>query len=199
MPVILNVSDCDFWLDVTALGACCEDRASLDPGASFRSPSNWAHFSGDSPPAHDGARHCAIILESSSGMRGQGFDLSKTDSEFLDLEASLAEVRRLRDENARLRNLLIERSIRIPEVQPTSGIAQTPQTIGVAPEVPKSVFGRRNSGSSCFAVSSVGVTIFMRFAGRTPTGDLDTCRIAQGSCSASSIMLILTPMRSPRF
>jgi len=67
--------------------------------------------------------------------------LSKTDSEFLDLEASLAEVRRLRDENARLRNLLIERSIRIPEVQPTSGIPQTPQTIGVAPEVPKSVFG----------------------------------------------------------
>jgi hypothetical protein len=63
-------------------------------------------------------------------MRGQGFDLSKTDSEFLDLEASLAEVSRLGDENARLRNLLIERSIRIPEVQPTSRIAQTPQTIG---------------------------------------------------------------------
>jgi hypothetical protein len=41
MPVILNASDCDFWLDVTALGACCEDRASLDPGASFHSPSNW--------------------------------------------------------------------------------------------------------------------------------------------------------------
>ncbi len=98
-------------------------------------------FSGDSPLAHDGARHCAIILESSSGTRGQGFDLSKTDSEFLDLEASLAEVRRLRDENARLRNLLVERSIRIPEVQSTSGIPQTPQTIGVAPEVPKSVFG----------------------------------------------------------
>jgi len=38
MPV--NASDCDFWLDVTALGACCEDRTSLDPGASFHSSSN---------------------------------------------------------------------------------------------------------------------------------------------------------------
>ena len=41
MPVILNASDCDFWPDVTALVACCEDRASLDSGASFHSPSNW--------------------------------------------------------------------------------------------------------------------------------------------------------------
>jgi hypothetical protein len=38
MPVILNASDCDFWLDVTALGACCEDRASLDPGVVFPQP-----------------------------------------------------------------------------------------------------------------------------------------------------------------
>jgi hypothetical protein len=30
MPVILNASDCDFWLDVTALGACCEDPALCD-------------------------------------------------------------------------------------------------------------------------------------------------------------------------
>jgi hypothetical protein len=38
MPVILNTSDCDFWLDVTALGACCEDRANLDPGVVFPQP-----------------------------------------------------------------------------------------------------------------------------------------------------------------
>src|SRR5207302_2803820 len=36
---------------------------------------------------------------------GRGFDLSKSDSEFPSLEASVAEVRRLREENARLRSL----------------------------------------------------------------------------------------------
>jgi hypothetical protein len=74
-------------------------------------------------------------------VHGQVFDLNKTDSEFLDLEASLAEVRRLRDENGRLRGLLIEHNIRIPEIQPTSGIPQTPQTISIAPEVFRSAFG----------------------------------------------------------
>jgi len=38
MLVILNASDCDFWLDVTALVACCEDRASLDSGVVFPQP-----------------------------------------------------------------------------------------------------------------------------------------------------------------
>jgi len=41
--------------------------------------------------------------------------LSKVDSEFPNLEASLAEVRRLREENARLRSFLIEHSVRIPD------------------------------------------------------------------------------------
>ena len=56
-------------------------------------------------PAHSGSRRCAIILESSGGACRQVFDLSKTDNEFPNLEASVAEVRRLRDENARLRRL----------------------------------------------------------------------------------------------
>jgi hypothetical protein len=88
-----------------------------------------------------GFRYCAIILESSSGARGQVFDLSKTDSEFPNFEVSLAEVRRLRDENARLRGLLIEHNVRIPEIQPTRGILQGPQTISKAPEIPGSAFG----------------------------------------------------------
>jgi hypothetical protein len=55
MPVILNASDCDFWLDVTALGACCEDHASLDPNVFFPQPGpiGQAPFSNDSPPARD--------------------------------------------------------------------------------------------------------------------------------------------------
>jgi hypothetical protein len=47
-------------------------------------------------------------------------------------------VRRLRDENARLRGLLIERSIRIPEIPSTSGVPQPPQTISTAPDVRRS-------------------------------------------------------------
>jgi hypothetical protein len=67
--------------------------------------------------------------------------LSKTDSEFPNLEASPADVRRLREENAWLRSLLIEHSIRIPEVPSTSGITQTPQTIIAAPNVRTSALG----------------------------------------------------------
>jgi len=67
--------------------------------------------------------------------------LSKTDSEFPNLETSVAEVRRLREENAWLRSLLIERSIRVPEIPSTRGIPQTPQTISAAPEVPRSALG----------------------------------------------------------
>jgi hypothetical protein len=69
---------------------------------------------------------------------GRAFDLSKTDNEFPNLEASVAEVRRLRDENARLRGLLIEHSIRIPGPRLISGIPQTPQTISTAPDVRRS-------------------------------------------------------------
>src|ERR1035437_8945640 len=36
-------------------------------------------------------------------------------------------------------------------------------------------WARPNSGSHCFAVSSVDVTMFMPFAGRAPTDDPDTC------------------------
>src|SRR5271165_3672570 len=36
-------------------------------------------------------------------------------------------------------------------------------------------WARRNSESLCSAVSSVDVTTFMPFAGRTPTGEPDTC------------------------
>jgi hypothetical protein len=64
--------------------------------------------------------------------------LSKTDSEFPSLEASLAEVKRLREENARLRSFLIERSIQIPEIPSTP---QNPQTISAAPDVCRSAFG----------------------------------------------------------
>ncbi len=71
----------------------------------------------------------------------QVFDLSKTDNEFPNLEASVAEVRRLRDENARLRGLLIEHSIRIVEPRPTSGIPQTPQPISPARDVGRSASG----------------------------------------------------------
>ena len=53
----------------------------------------------------------------------------------------MAEVRRLRDENARLRGLLIEHSIRIAEPRPTSGIPQTPQTISAARDVGRSASG----------------------------------------------------------
>ena len=67
--------------------------------------------------------------------------MSKTDNEFPNLEASVAEVRRLRDENARLRGLLIEHSIRIPEPRLISGIPQTPQTISTALDVRGSAVG----------------------------------------------------------
>jgi hypothetical protein len=102
--------------------------------------------------------------------------LSKTDSEFPNLEASLAEVRRLRDENARLRGLLIEHGTRIPEFRPTSGIPQTLQTISAAPDIRRSAVGTAEQRIELFRISSVDATMFMPFAGRTPTGDLDTCQ-----------------------
>ena len=67
--------------------------------------------------------------------------MSKVDSEFPNLEASLAEVRRLREENARLRSLLIEHSVRIPEIPSTTAVSQTPQTISAAPDVRRSALG----------------------------------------------------------
>lgn len=72
---------------------------------------------------------------------GRSFELSKVDSEFPNLEASLAEVRRLREENARLRSLLIEHSVRIPEIPSTTAVSQTPRTISAAPDVRRSALG----------------------------------------------------------
>ena len=68
----------------------------------------------------------------------QVFDLSKTDNEFPNLEASVAEVRRLRAENGQLRGLLIEHGIRIPEPRPVS---RSPQIISTAPDVRRSAVG----------------------------------------------------------
>ncbi len=48
---------------------------------------------------------------------------------------------RLRKENGRLRRLLIEHSVRMPEISSTSGISGTPQTIRIAQEAPRSAFG----------------------------------------------------------
>jgi len=72
---------------------------------------------------------------------GRSFEVSKVDSEFPNLEASLAEVRRLREENARLRSFLIEHCVRIPEIPSTTAVSQTPRTISAAPDVRRSALG----------------------------------------------------------
>ena len=59
-------------------------------------------------------------------------DLNKTDCELSISEASLAEVRRLREENARLQGLLIEHGIRIPETPISTG--GTPRAASAAPD-----------------------------------------------------------------
>lgn len=90
--------------------------------------------------AHGGSRRCAIILESSGACR-QVFDLNKSDNEFPNLEASVAEVRRLREENAWLRRQLIDHGVPIPEISSKSGIPQSPQSTNAAPRVARSAFG----------------------------------------------------------
>jgi len=59
-------------------------------------------------------------------------NLNKTDCELLISEATLAEVRRLREENARLQGLLIEHGIRIPETAISTG--GTPRAAISAPD-----------------------------------------------------------------
>ncbi len=54
--------------------------------------------------------------------------MGKTESELPNLVAALAEVRRLREENARLRSLLIEHGLHIPETPSTTGTSQTTST-----------------------------------------------------------------------
>jgi hypothetical protein len=59
--------------------------------------------------------------------------VNKVDGELPDAGASLAEVRRLREENSRLRSLLIAHDIRIPESANFTG--EPPQASNSAPEV----------------------------------------------------------------
>ena len=62
--------------------------------------------------------------------------MGKIESELPNLATSLAEVRRLREENARLRSLLIEHGLHIPETPPTTGMSRTtstPPTSGQSP------------------------------------------------------------------
>ncbi len=62
--------------------------------------------------------------------------MGKIESELPNLATSLAEVRRLREENARLRSLLIEHGLHIPETPTTTGISRTtstPSTPGQSP------------------------------------------------------------------
>ncbi len=63
---------------------------------------------------------------------GRNSDLNKIDCELSISEASLAEVRRLREENARLQGLLIEHGIRIPETPTSTG--GTPRATSAAPD-----------------------------------------------------------------
>jgi hypothetical protein len=53
----------------------------------------------------------------------------------------VAEIGRLREENAWLRRLLVEHSVPIPEISSTSGIPQSPETKIAAPWVTRSAFG----------------------------------------------------------
>ena len=67
---------------------------------------------------------CQII----DGLCGSGFALSKIDLEFSSLEAFATEARRLHEENARLRGLLIQHGIRIPEAPSKCGIPDATRT-----------------------------------------------------------------------
>ena len=58
--------------------------------------------------------------------------MGKIESELPNLVASLAEVRLLREENARLRSLLIEHGLHIPETPPTTGMSRTTSTPSTA-------------------------------------------------------------------
>jgi len=87
-------------------------------------------------PAHREVRRYAIILASINGADRLDFALGKIEREPPNLVESLAEVRRLREENARLRSLLIEHGLHIPETPPTTGMSQTmstPSTPGQSP------------------------------------------------------------------
>jgi superfamily II DNA or RNA helicase len=72
----------------------------------------------------------------SSGQRTpKVIGLKAFDREFSNLEAPVAEVNRLREENARLRSLLVEHGIQAPSIQHAGGAAETFPTTNTSPEV----------------------------------------------------------------
>ena len=78
---------------------------------------------------HREVRRYAIILASINGAHRQGFALGKIENELSNVVISPAEVRRLREENARLRSLLIEHGLQIPEIPFTTGVSRTTNTL----------------------------------------------------------------------
>jgi len=62
--------------------------------------------------------------------------VGKTESELHKSATSLAEVRRLREENARLRSILVEHGLYIPETPPTTGMFRTTSTPSTARQPP---------------------------------------------------------------
>ena len=62
--------------------------------------------------------------------------MGKIESELPNLATSLAEVRRLREENARLRSLLIEHDLHIPETPSTTGMSRTTSTTSTSGQSP---------------------------------------------------------------
>ena len=71
----------------------------------------------------------------------QGLCLKAIDREFSNLEASVAEVNRLREENARLRSLLVEHGIQTPSIQHAGGAAETFPITNTSPEVRRPTVG----------------------------------------------------------
>jgi hypothetical protein len=67
------------------------------------------------------ADRCQII----DGLCGSGLVLSKIDLEYLLLSQFMTEAERLREENARLRGLLIQHGIEIPDPPSKDGIPST--------------------------------------------------------------------------
>jgi hypothetical protein len=82
--------------------------------------------------AHREAQRYAIILASINGADRLDFTFGKIEREPPNLVASLAGLRRLREENARLRSLLVEHGLYIPETPPTTGMSRTTSTPSAA-------------------------------------------------------------------
>jgi hypothetical protein len=74
--------------------------------------------------------------------------LNKADSELPNFEASLVEVRRLREENARLRGLLIEHRIRIPDT--STSACGMPPAASATPDAPTIGVGKAEQRIALF-------------------------------------------------